>query len=255
MAARNKPSLYWITTICKGRKNNMPENSGSQSKPPDHTKKPPRSKKTAPKLKLVVSNPPPAQQKPPLSQCAASKGGVTVNIKKRGLDFYEMTIQDPSHDLECDLTLEIEGDLARPASRSVICHFPAILLQEGNQLMGADELLYGLVMVQFQMTILEHLLLFCAKHDASHLVIYMDDDQVEGFEIYEDFLIHQDPTWTKNGEQTEMVIPTNRETINEWMVFMAATTLGFEQELWREQRSNPVIRHYLKSRQGKETIH
>ncbi|MCE3230495.1 MAG: hypothetical protein K0R52_423 [Alphaproteobacteria bacterium] len=225
--------------------------------PPPSTqhKKPPRSKKKAPKLKLVVSNPPPAQEKALPSQPASSKGGVTVNIKKRGLDFYEMTIQDLSHALECDLTLEIEGELAQPASRNVICHFPAILLQEGNRLMREDELLYGLVMVQFQMEILEHLLRFCAKQGASHLIIYIDDDQVEGFGIYQDFLVHQDPTLTKNGEQTELVIPTNKETIDKWMVFMKATTLGFEQELWCEQRSNPVIRQYLKSRQEKETVH
>ncbi|MDF3033835.1 MAG: hypothetical protein K0R76_789 [Alphaproteobacteria bacterium] len=217
--------------------------------------KPSLTEKTAPKLKLVVSNPPPAQESVPPFQPTVLKREITVDIKKRSFDLYEMTIQDPFHDLECDLTVEIEGDLEQPASRSVICHFPAILLQEGNKLMGQDELLYGLVMVQFQMKILEQLLLFCSQHKASHLVIYMDDDQVEGFGVYQDFLIHQDPTLTKNGEQTEMVISANKETIDEWMVFMAATTLNFEQELWREQRSNPVIRHYLKSQQQKETVH
>jgi hypothetical protein len=209
----------------------------------------------SPKLKLVVSNPPPVQENAPPSRPVASKAEFMVDVKKRGFDLYEMTIQDPFHDLEGELMLEIERNPSQPAPRTVVCHFPAILLQEGNKLMGQDELLYGLVMVQFQMKILEHLLLFCAKHNASHLVIYMDDDQVEGFGIYQDFLIHQDPTWTKNGEQTEMVIPANKETIDDWMVFMAATTLGFEQELWREQRSNPAIRHYLKSRQEKETVH
>jgi hypothetical protein len=239
----------------------MPQDSDFESKPPQRKNKTSTSETTISKkinvssLKLVISNPPLAQEHRPLFKPAVSKSEFAVGIEKKSFDLYEMTLLDPPHDLECELTLEIEGNLGQAASRNVICHFPAILMQEGNKLMREEELLYGLVMVQFQMKILEQLLLFCTKHNASHLVIYMDDDQVEGFGIYQDFLVHQDPTLTKNGEQTEMIIPANKETIDDWMNFMAATTLSFEQELWREQRSNAVIRQYLKSRQEKETVH
>jgi hypothetical protein len=76
----------------------------------------------------------------------------------------------------------------------------------------------------------------------------MDDAQAEGFGILQDFLAYCDETLTENGEQTEMVIPTDREAFDKWYGFMTEMSLKFEQDLWREQRFNPAIRNYLKSR-------
>jgi len=78
--------------------------------------------------------------------------------------------------------------------------------------------------------------------------IYMDDTQAEGFGIYQNFLVYCDETLTGNGEQTEMVIPSDQKTFDKWLTFMNKTNLDFEQDLWREQRTNPAIRRYLKSR-------
>jgi hypothetical protein len=218
-----------------------------------HTKKSSPSKKNSSQLKLVASNPPP-QKSPSPSRPLTSKSGFSVDVKKIGCTLYEMYIRDQPHDLECDLTLELEGSSGTTLSKTVICHLPNIL-KEDNKLLNEEELLYGQIMIQFQMKILEQLLLFCARFCASYLVIYMDDDQAEGFGIYQDFLISQDPTLTENGEKTEMVIPADKETLADWRNFMAEATLSFEQELWREQRFNPVIRQYLKSQIQKGTLH
>lgn len=195
-------------------------------------------------LRLVVSNPNPLQQAPASSQPASSNTGFTVKVKKRGSDLYEMKIQDPLHEMECDLILEIEKSRRKT---TIVCHFP-VILNDSNKFLDEDEALYGIIAIQFQMNVLEQLFIFCIDHAASQLIIYMDDDQAEGFGIYQDFLIHCDETRTKNGEKTEMIIPTDQETFDKWRSFMAETSHEFEQDLWREQRFNPAIRRYLKSR-------
>ena len=223
----------------------MSQDSDSKSKPPQRKGgKTPHSLAATPTLKLVVSNPAPVQAASDASQAIPSSARFSVKVRSRGHNLYEIKIQDPFHDLGCDLILEIEKEEGETA---VVCHFPTIL-NESNKFLDEDETLYGIIAVQFQMNALEQLFLFCANHNASQLTIYMDDDQAEGFGIYQDFLIHCDETLTENGEKTEMIIPTDQETFNKWRSFMAKTSHGFEQDLWREQGLNPTIRRYLKSR-------
>lgn len=195
-------------------------------------------------LKLVVSNSVPTPDIPVSSRPASSNSGFTAKVKKRGVDFYEMNIQDPFHDLECDLILEVERN---DSGTTIACHFPSIL-DEPHQFLNENETLYGIVMLQFQMKVLEQLFLFCATHGASYLAIYMDDDQAEGFGILQDFLIYCDETWTENGEKTEVLLSTDQEDFDKWRHFMEKTNLMLEQDLWCKQRSNPTIRRYLKSR-------
>lgn len=223
------------------------------SQDPKLTSNPPRTKKDKLStlkelhlhLTLVISNPTPVQDTPASPQSASSNTGFTANLKKKGSDLYEMKIQDSFHDMECDLILEIENEDV--GETTVICHFPPFF-GESNKFMEEDEALYGIITLQFQMKVLEQLFMFCADHNASQLAIYMDDDQAEGFGIYQDFLIYCDETLTENGEKTVMVIPTDRESFDKWRRFMAETSLRFEQDLWREQRFNSTLRRYLLSR-------
>ena len=201
------------------------------------------TKKTTPRLKLVVSNPVPVQDTPASLQPASSNTGFTAEIRKKGYDLYEMNLQDPFHDFGCDLILEIE---ARDGDTTVVCHFPTFL-DDSHKMLDEDETLYGIIMVQFQLRVLEELFMFCAVHDACQLIIYMDDSQAEGFGIYQNFLVHCDEALTERGEQTEMVIPT-RKAFAKWRNFIKKTNIELEQDLWREQRTNPVIRRYLMSR-------
>lgn len=223
----------------------MSQHSNSKPKPPQSKmNKSSHSKKPTSRLKLVVSNPAPFQGALPPSQLLASNAGFTAKVKKRGSDLYEMDIQDPFHDLGCNLILETEKS---GSDTTVVCHFP-VILNESNKFLDEDETLYGTITIQFQMKVLEQLFLFCVDHNASQLIIYMDDEHAEGFGIYQDLLIHCDETLTENGEKTEMVISINQKTFDKWRSFMAEVNLKFEQDLWREQRFNPIIRRYLKSR-------
>lgn len=227
----------------------MPKDSDSKpNQSQSTTDKPSLSEKTTSEkkpshLKLVVSNPDSAQDKAPApSESAPSNAGFTAGVRNIGPQIYEMNIQDPFHDLKCNLFLDIETDRGEMA---VVCHFPNIL-NESNQFLEEDEMLYGVIMVQFQMKILEQLFLFCGDHEASRLMIYMDDAPAEGFEIYHHFLAHQDRNLTTDGEQTTMVISVNVETLDRLRSFMTENNLKLEQGLWREQRFNPAIRQYLK---------
>ena len=223
----------------------MSQDSDSKFKPPQRKDgKSSHSLATTPTLKLVISNPTPIQEAPAVSQRVSSTTGFAANVKKRSADLYEMNIQDPFHDLACDLILDIETSMSETV---VVCHFPAIL-NESNRFLDEDEDLYGAIMLRFQMKVLEQLFMFCANHNASQLTIYMDDAEAEGFGVYDDFLSHYDEALTENGEKTEMVIPTDRKTFDKWFGFMTEMNLKLEQDLWREQRTNPAIRHYLKSR-------
>jgi hypothetical protein len=89
--------------------------------------------------------------------------------------------------------------------------------------------------------------MFCLTHHAIQLVIYRDDTQAEGFEIYHHFLMHHDQAFMGNGGQLDMIIPSNHQTADHLIDFMKETNLKFCQELWRAQRFNPTIRHYLQS--------
>lgn len=232
----------------------MLQDDGDKSRPPQNkVDKPSLSeptasaappKKTAPLLKLVVSNPIPLQNAIAPYQSAPSNARFSTKVCNKGQDLYEMKTQDPFHDLGCDLILEVERD---DRETTVVCHFPAIL-HGSHRLLDEEGTLYGIIVIQFQMKVLEQLFLFCTKHDASHLIIYMDDDQAEGFGIYQDFLVHCEETVTENGEKTEMLISTDQGTFDKWRSFMAEINPKFEQELWREQRFNPTIQRYLKSR-------
>ena len=195
-------------------------------------------------LKLVVSNPEPIQAAPVSSQLTPSNVGFMVKTRKIGPQIYEMSIRDPFHDLGCDLILDIEESRGKTVA---VCHFP-VILNEPNKFLHEDEDLYGIIVVQFQMKVLDQLFLFCTDQGASQLTIYMDDAQAEGFGIYKKFLVHCDETLTENGEKTEIIVPTDQENFEKWRNFMKKTSHGFEQDLWREQQLNPAIRHYLKSR-------
>jgi hypothetical protein len=202
------------------------------------------AERNTPHLKLIVSNPAAVQEIPDLTQSKASNMGFSAEVQTIGLDLYEMNIQDPFHELACELFLEIEKN---EGEKAVVCHFPNIL-DEPNKFLDEDETLYGTIMIQFQMKVLEQLFVFCANHQASQLSIYMDDDQAEGFGIVQDFLTHCDEAITQFGEKTEMRIFMNESTLDQWHTFMEKTNHELEQVLWRKQRSNPAIRSYLQSR-------
>jgi len=206
------------------------------------------NRKPVPYLKLVVSNPAPViKKKVSLLKPHRPTEGFSVKVHDKGGQVYEMAVQDPSHYLECDLKLEV---IEKPDDYGigVICHFGNIDDDAFNEFVRWDETLYGTLMMQFLMKIMEQLLLFCGDHNASGLVIYVDDDQAKHLGIYESILSHQDQVLLRDiGEKTVLVIPADCKTFDKWVDFMEDTDRQLQQGLWAEQRLNPFVRAYLKS--------
>lgn len=206
--------------------------------------------KKRPHLRLVVSNPDPlpVQEEPLPLFASPQKTEFTTAVRPKGINLYEMTVEEPSHYLTCDLLLEVEESRDGIEEGAVICHFPVIDDEHFNEFVGEDETLYGMLMVQFHMKVMEQLLLFCGNHAVERLVIFVDDTQADSLGIYQDFLVYEGQAPTLCGEKTEMHVLTHTEIYDHWIDFMEETTLKLEQGLWREQRFNPFIRAYLRSR-------
>lgn len=168
-------------------------------------------------------------------------------VYPKGPYLYTMAVEDCRHQLSCELVLEVKEWAGETGTQEVVCHFPAIEDEAFSDAVEDDDTLYATFMIEFQMKILEQLLVFCATHDAVNLVIFADDLQAEALGIYQDFLAYKDQTLTAQGEKTEMIIPADYQTYDAWIDYMEKMNLEFHQALWREQRSNPAIRRYLKA--------
>lgn len=201
-------------------------------------------------LKLVISNPAPSPKFHTQSQkIGHSNQGVPFvsEVLVQGRNLYLIRAQDLSHYLECDLTLEVEEGQHENEPNLVICHFPKIADEQMSSFINEDDTLYDIIMLEFQMKIFKQLLLFCTAHYAATLTIYADDAQTDNLKIYRDVLDFENQTLARNENQTEIIIPLNQYTVDIWVNFINQVTLEFQQTLWQGQRTNPAIRHYLKS--------
>jgi hypothetical protein len=166
----------------------------------------------------------------------------SCNIYPKGPSLYVMAVQDPSHYLKTELVLEIATPLPEGEPPVVICHFPEISGEALSAFIEEDETLYGIIMTQFQMKIMNELLHFSARNNASNLVLYSDDSSGNTFMVYRDFFISED-----EEDPQEMIIPLNHELNAKWADYTAQIFLKFAQTLWQGQRWNPAIRHYLET--------
>lgn len=171
-----------------------------------------------------------------------------AEVHVKGPNLYVMEAQDLAHFLVCELVLEIqENEATMKDSRDIICHFPKIADEQFRKFVWEDNTLYEILMGVFQMKIMEQLLAFCATHHAANLVIFADDDHTNKLGIYRGFLAHKNPTITPKNEKTEITIPADQKTFDAWLEFMEDMIIRFRQTLWRDQKTNPAIQHYLRA--------
>jgi hypothetical protein len=209
-------------------------------------------KKNLPHLKLVVSNSTLIQKKP-LYHLRDPNAGFTADVRKRGEFHFVLVASDPFHALDCEIPLEIRDDeelldTYESKARVVVCHFPNILTEQLNEFIEEDEALHGMIMVQFQMKILEQLLLFSSDHEASSLFIHTDNTaEGHALGIYRKSAAYEDKIPTLTGTKTQLVIPITLETFDKLIDLSEHVYQDFRQILWENQASNPAIREYLKS--------
>lgn len=207
-------------------------------------------------LNLIITHPfkgnilPQKRETPPLD------GSFICDFQEFSPNLYAFRVKDPTHELDCELILEVkksflcleeEGEKHSYLAPVVACGFPTINLQRFNEKTGFDTYFQRLVMAQFQLNILEQLLLFCNQNDADNLVLTINEEYLDYLEIYRCFFVSARQVTTARGEQTEIMIPTDTNTYDRVVDFIDKIDREFRCTLWRMKSCNPVVREYLKS--------
>ncbi|MGV8948694.1 MAG: hypothetical protein ACOH2E_04925 [Candidatus Paracaedibacter sp.] len=181
-----------------------------------------------------------------------------VHIQEFSPNLYTFMAKDYTHELLCKITLEVKEVLVSLEEESggylapvVSCSLPSINLQNLNEKTGFDSYLQELLMGQFQLKILEQLLLFCEQNDAVHLILTLNDTvngaDLDYLKFYRRFLVSEEQVTTSRGEETQIVIPTDMDTYDNVIDFMDKIDREFRCALWRGQSVNTAFRDYLKS--------
>lgn len=195
-------------------------------------------------------------EKPSVQFNDSSQESFLFNIHEISQNLYKMRFHDLSHQLYCEITVELKSSLMygdepyeEDGTLEVVIagDFPAISLQGLNQIIHGNEYLQGMILIKFQLKILEQLLLFAENKDASYLFLNFNEANLDYVEIYQRFIISQESILLARGEQIEIVMPTDVGTYDELIEFMDELEQDFQQSLWRDQKSDPIIRKYLKS--------
>jgi hypothetical protein len=212
-------------------------------------------------LKLIYVNPNPVARKQPiLSHKAPHEAdlpillpGFTADIYPRGAPFYAMIARDLSHYLSCPLMLEVQETSEDDAMlTTVICHFPEIGDEYLEAFCWENMNLVAMILIQFHVKILEHILLFCAKRNAIKLVIQADAHEAAKLGAYKNFVTHTEEVLTRGsifhqgGRKTAFTIPTGQGIQDKLARYMNQIAEDFHTTLWQEEPHSPIIRQYLK---------
>jgi hypothetical protein len=196
-----------------------------------------------------------------LSQGPAAKlpslgNSFLVHFQEFSPNLHIFRVKDYTHDLLCEMTLEVkellvpfaeESEEEACLSRAVSCGFSNFNLQNMSEKTGLDVYLQDLLIGQFQLKILEQLLLFCEQENATNLILMVSDPDLDSVQIYSRFFASEKRVETEKGEMTEIVIPTHGGTYDSIIDFMEKIDREFRCALWRGQSINPAFRAYLKS--------
>lgn len=178
------------------------------------------------------------------------------DIKEISSNLYVCKFHDLSHGLACELHLELKHNfLTLDVSAEEDSHltpvitgdFPYINVQKLNEKVLGDDYLQAMVLIQFQLKILEQLMLFCDDSEATHLILNFNEANLDYLEIYQQFLLSERDVMTSRGEQTQIIISSDAEVFDELVDFMDNFERDCRQVLWQDQNSNPTFRHYLKA--------
>lgn len=179
-----------------------------------------------------------------------------VHIQEFSPNLHIFMAKDYTHELLCEMTLEVkelfvsleeEGEGDGYLAPIVACSFPPISLQKLNEKTSFDGYLQELLMGQFQLKILECLLLFCEQKDAANLILTVNDADLDYLKFYRRFLVSEEQIPTLRGMETQIMIPIDVDTYDNVIDFMDKIDREFRCALWRGQSINPAFREYLKS--------
>ncbi len=185
-----------------------------------------------------------------------SSNSFLVHIQEFSQNLHVFTAKDYAHELLCQMVLEVKEILLPMNEREekstnlapvVACNFPSINLEKLNEKKIFGTHIQGMLMCQFQLKVLEQLLLFCDKQGATNLILMIKDKNLAYLKTYSRFTISEKQVITPKGQYMQIVIPKNAGIYNKVLGSMEQLDKQFRYTLWRRQRYNPAIRGYLRS--------
>ncbi|MEI8295648.1 MAG: hypothetical protein WCG04_03890 [Alphaproteobacteria bacterium] len=200
-------------------------------------------------LKLIVSNTEALSQVPPTPQritthtsCCAN---FTAEVMAKSPSSYVITARDSFNCLASEFTLEIEdreeeGELGHV----VVCNFSPIVDDQLRDWTTLDETLIDIIVAEFQMKVLESLLLFCSAKNVANLVIQIDDADGDALGIYLRLAAYKDKIPKYYRKLIQLTIPINQKTFDKWDFWMAKVNQDFRYALWTSQRNSDVITYF-----------
>jgi len=171
-------------------------------------------------------------------------------------NLYIFRVKGYAHELSCEIPLEVtetfvslkeEGEEGGYSVSAVFVSFPAMNLEKLNREISFDSYVQGTLVRQFQLNILEQLLLFCDEKEAAKLILTISDTEWDYLDIYSRFFASEEQIVTSKGTQTQVVIPTDRHTYDEIIDLMGKIEEDCRRILWCKQNTNSAFRKYLKS--------
>lgn len=214
-------------------------------------------------LKLIIDNTHHAQERvsqqesyfhqiatnPPEPQAIAT------DIREISKNIFVFRAQDIENELRVEMYLELKQayipynqNLSEaPLEHIIGGDFPYISIDKFDEHILSDEYLHGALMVIFQMSLLEKLLLFCEEKKAAYIVLNFCEGTFGYLNIFRRFSISEKQINNSHSERIQITIPADTQTYDDVIDFMDEFKVDFCRVLWREQKSNFSLRQYLKS--------
>ena len=159
---------------------------------------------------------------------------------------YTLAARDLTHYLSCELALDIRESPDESEFGDVVCHFPVIDSSYLSAVLWNNDLLVEMVMLQFQLKVLEQLLTFCANHNALKLVIHMEPTEILHVSAYKEFVVHTEQILTHQGKKAALVIPTDQVTYGKLLDEMEETSKNYQEVLEEVAEHDPMVQQYMK---------
>jgi hypothetical protein len=214
-------------------------------------------------LKLIINNSDPAS-KGALSRQSANvhnnyktcqKETLLFDCREISSNLYIFMARDLDHELACEMTLELTEGFA-PAADGIheedyivpilTCNSLSIDVSRFNEKVCWDAYLQAMLLLQFQLKILEELLLFCEEKDVVTIMLTLNDTEEDDIEVFQRFSLSSERVITPNGEQAKIVIQAGTKTYDSIIDFIDEINRNFHQALWRNQKTNAAFRNYIK---------
>lgn len=176
----------------------------------------------------------------------------SVEIQENTPAFMRLNAYDSHHHLGCTMELALANTpnflhkhIEAPLDHVLLCS--NLTLHKPSSPLFADEILSLVLSLKILIQCLEELYTYSAKKAASGLLFVITEDQISLMSPFEDLVSYAESYPTEDTEKTLFFIPTDLASYDLFIEFKEEMLKHLDQLLWSQQRTSPLIRHYLKT--------